>query len=201
MYLETRKWWLNPQGLSKAKRGRRQTIVRDLQSFRAGTGLGRHPVDLLILKKNKKKSGEATLYLRPHSTSTWRTSLSTLDISIYLSCFSLFHMLLSASPASLVGAHRNFSHLGSYPLDLLWFLQDPPKVSAAQNFWMNEPLAGGCCLTPVTKVGKDSPLACAHGFAFPPVMPLLPWSHLLTTSERPVNKQGQKLELVEKASK
>lgn len=47
-------------------------------------------------------------------------------------------------------------------------------VFAAQVFRMNELVAGGSCLTPVSKVGKDSPLACAYDFAFPPVRPLLP---------------------------
>lgn len=59
-YPEIRKWWLNPQGLSTAKRRKGQTVVRNVQSFRAGTGPRAHLVDSLILKKNKKNSREAT---------------------------------------------------------------------------------------------------------------------------------------------
>lgn len=78
-------------------------------------------------------------------------------------------------------------------------LQEPARAIVAQVFQVSGFLAGICCLTSVSEVGRDSPLACTHEHTCPPVHLLLPSSCLLTTSERQVHQQGWEGELGEEA--
>lgn len=109
-------------------------------------------------------------------------------------------MLLNASHAGFVGACWSFYVHGFLPFQWAVILVGSYRVITSPGIPDDGLPAGSCCLTPVSKVGKDSPLALPMTMHFLQLCPLLPWSHLLTTSERPVNKQGQKLELVEEVS-